>query len=411
MQYRVFPAPSSSLPPAAGFEDLNLEQLWQRRSYKWARYPRPVIAAWVAEMDYPVAAPVRNALQDLVDRSDWGYPPHMEYLTLGQTVAQWARERLSWPVDADAVFALGDALKGMELVLKTQIPTGSGVVIMPPVYYPFFTIPQQTGHVAVEVPLRQSEGRWHMDLDRLESVLRGAQGGPPVRALLLCHPHNPTGTVFDDGALGDLAALCSRYGVTVISDEVHGLLELQRAARWRPFSLYHPDQEQVYTVTSAAKAWNLAGLKAGLLIAHGAKARQRIGALAHRFKSGASLPGLVTLEAALRDGHPWLDDCREHLRGRAAQVAQAVASWPTEVGFAPPDASYLAWLHLPGLREKMPQGGTLRDFFLREAQVALSDGSEFGAEWGDWVRLNFATSSGVLNEILVRLEAALRRMK
>lgn len=396
-------------PPAEGFEDLDLERLWQRRSYKWARYPRPVIPAWVAEMDYPVAPPVRNALQDLVDRSDWGYPPHMEYLSLGHTVAQWARERLGWPVDADAVFALGDALKGMELVLKTQVAAGSGVVIMPPVYYPFFSIPEQTGHVAVEVPLTHSGGVWRMDLDRLASVLRGAHGGPTVRALLLCHPHNPTGTVFDEDALSVLSSLCSRHGVTVISDEVHGLLALQGTARWRPFSLYHDDQERVYTVTSAAKAWNLAGLKAGLLVAHGVRARQRIRALPHRFKSGASLPGLVTLEAALREGHPWLDDCRAHLRARCAQVRQATAAWPTAVGFAPPQASYLAWLHLPRLRGKLPPGGTLREFFLREAQVALSDGSEFGAGWSEWVRLNFATSSGVLNEILVRLDSALRR--
>lgn len=391
------------------FDNLDLESLWQRRSYKWARYPRPVIAAWVAEMDYPIAAEVREALQDLVDRSDWGYPPHAEYLTLGQTVSDWARTRLSWPVDAQAVFPLGDALKGMELVLRTQVPPGSGVVIMPPVYYPFFTMPGQTGHEPVHVPLRREGPEWGMDLERLESVLRGTHGGPPVRALLLCHPHNPTGTVFSDTQLHALAALCDRHGVLVVSDEVHGLLELQQPARWRPYSLYHPDPERVYTVTSAAKAWNLAGLKAGLLVAHGAQARQRIAALPHRLKSGASLPGLVTLEAALSNGHDWLERCKVQLRARSRQLEQAVAAWPIEVGFTPPQASYLGWLHLPGLRQRLPQGQTLRDFFLQKAQVALSDGSEFGAEWGDWVRLNFATSATVLETLLQRLEEAVDR--
>lgn len=386
----------------AGFEDLQLEQLWQRRSYKWTRYPRPVIPAWVAEMDYPVAPPLRAALQEMVDRSDWGYPPHLEYLTLRETVAGWARAQLHWPVDADSVFVLGDALRGMELVLSTQVPAGSGVVIMPPVYYPFFAIPGNTGHTAVEVPLLQERGAWRMDLDRLEDVLRSNPAGPPVRALLLCHPHNPTGTVFEDAELAALAALCARHGVTVISDEVHGLLELQQPARWRPFSLLHPEPEQVYTVTSAAKAWNLAGLKAGLLVAHGVQARRRVAALPHRLKSGASLPGVVTLEVALRDGGEWLQACRAQLRARRDQVAAAVAQWPG-AAHVPPQAGYLAWAQLPALRRQLPQDTSLGAFFLREAEVALGDGREFGAAYGDWVRLNFATSSGVLAEVLRRL--------
>lgn len=392
------------------FERLELEQLRRRRSYKWARYPAPVIPAWVAEMDYPVAEPITEALADLVRRGDWGYPPHREYCELGQTVAVWARDELHWPVEPDAVFALADALKAMELVLASQLPPGSGVLITPPVYYPFFSIPRNTGHVTIEVPLRHAAGEWSLDLDRLEHAMRGGAGVAPVRALLLCHPHNPTGTVFPDADLHALADLCDRYGILVVSDEVHALLELDEPRRWRPYSLYHRDPETVYTATSTAKAWNTAGLKAGLLVAHGTRARGGIEALPHRVKSGISLPGLVALQASLQHGRPWLEACRRQLAARRAQVKQAVESWPFACSFTPARAGYLAWIGMPEVRRRLPGGETLREFFLREAQVALSDGSEFGAAYGDWVRLNFATSSGVLGTMTKRMGGTLGRI-
>lgn len=405
MQLGDYPESENELD--ALFENLSLPELRRRRSYKWARYPDPVIPAWVAEMDFPVAAPIRRALGDLVERGDWGYPPHLEYSGARETVAQWASDQMQWPVQADSVFVLADALKGVELVLATQLPPGSGVIITPPIYYPFFTIPRATGQVGVEVPLREKDGLWSLDLDQMERAMQAST--PRVRAVLLCHPHNPTGTVFPDSDLHALADLCERYGVLVVSDEVHGLLELGKPRRWRPYSLFHRDPETVFTATSTAKAWNTAGLKSGLLVAHGERARCDLASLPHRMKSGVSLPGLVAMEATLRHGQPWLQACRDHLAARRTQVQSALERLDCVYSYEPPQASYLAWIQLAEIKSRLRGAETLRDFFVREAQVAISDGSEFGSAYGSWIRLNFATSSRVLDTIMERIRAAIER--
>ncbi len=398
------------------FDDLDLHRLWQRRSYKWSRYAAPVIAAWVAEMDYPVAPVLRAALQEMLERSDWGYPAHLEDLSLPQIVSHWARRTWDWPLAPQSVCLLGDALKGVELVLKTEVPPGSSVIIMPPVYYPFYVIPGECGHAVLEVPLMPNAQTWRMDFPALEAAMQDRSGVAPVRALLLCHPHNPTGTIFSDDELRSLAALCERYGLAVISDEVHGLLDLQpglqRSARFKPFATYAAvDSERVFTVTSVAKAWNLAGMKAGLLLSSGHAAARRVRALPHRFKSGASLPGLITTEVALQQGQEWLADCNDYLRQRRDQVSAAVASWrlghAAQPPYVPAQATYLAWIALPRLHQRLPPGSTLREHLLKTQNLALSDGSEFGAAYGAYIRLNFATSAAILGQILARIGQAL----
>ncbi len=178
-------------------------------------------------MDFPLAEPVEEALQDAVGRHDLGYPPSSADVGFGDTVAAWAERSYGWRVDPESVVILPDVVRGLEVGLKALTDPGDGVVIQPPVYPPFFMVINHTGRRVVENPLVLRNGRFEVDLEGLDDALSRA------RTFILCNPHNPTGRSFSRGELEAMAELAVRHDVTVISDEVHSPLTGGRAHRVR----------------------------------------------------------------------------------------------------------------------------------------------------------------------------------
>ena len=204
--------------------DCSLDVLRRRHSWKWTQYPPDVLPAWVAEMDFDLAEPVKDAVRDAVTAGDCGYP---HPLGLGEAYAGFARERFGWAPDPGRVYAVPDVMTGIAEVLQEVTPHGSGVVINPPVYPPFFFRLRLAGREVVEAPLRRDgDGRYHLDPGR-----GGRRPGPGTawRAYLLCSPHNPTGRVWSragpDRGRGGL-----RHGAAWRSsvDEIHAPLDVAR---------------------------------------------------------------------------------------------------------------------------------------------------------------------------------------
>jgi cystathionine beta-lyase len=201
-----------------GFEDLDLARLRRRRSEKWRAYPPDVLPAFVAEMDYDLAEPVRAALRSAIDLDDCGYA---QPAGIGETFARFAAARHGWAVDPDRVHLVPDVMAGVDLILRLTTEPGDRVVINPPVYPPFFAHITDAGRRVAEVPLVRTGGRWDLDFDALEAAFAAG-----ARGYLLCHPHNPTGRVFSLADLRRIAALAEQYGVIVVSDEIHASLTL-----------------------------------------------------------------------------------------------------------------------------------------------------------------------------------------
>ncbi|OBH85812.1 MalY/PatB family protein [Mycobacterium sp. E2989] len=389
-------------------EELTLQQLRQRTSMKWRAHPPDVLPMWVAEMDVLLAPTVAEALRTAIDNGDTGYPCGT---ALAEAVGQFASERWQWhdlPVGHTAI--VPDVMLGAVELLRLVTDRGDAVVVNPPVYAPFYAFVAHDGRQIVEAPLG-AEGR--IDLDALAEAFAGAGARGGNVAYLLCNPHNPTGTVHTADELGAVAELARRFGVRVVSDEIHGPVVLD-GARFTPY-LTVPGAENAFALTSASKAWSLSGLKAALAIA-GPEAVADLNRMPEEVSHGPSHFGIIAHAEAFRTGGDWLDALLRGLDQNRTLLGELIAEHLPGVKYQWPQGTYLAWLDCRelGFAEEAAAGlavvadlsGPAR-WFLDHARVALSSGHVFGTGGAGHVRLNFATSRAILTEAVSRMGRAL----
>ena len=364
---------------------------------KWVRYPADVLPAFVADMDYQVAPPVQAALRRFTDTQDYGYGQMTDMEGLYAAFARWMERRHAWSPDPGLTEANSDVVQGIVAVLTAFTDPGDGVIAQTPIYPPFLTYTEKTGRRVVENPLRDAGDRFEVDLEHLERVAREA------RLLLLCNPHNPTGRVLERSELEAIARIAAVHDLVIVADEIHADLVYPGAAHV-PMETIPGAAERTVTLTSATKGFNIAGVRASVAHFGGAALKERFDArIAERLLGGPSRFGVAATIAAWDEGEAWLDEVMDYLDGNRRRVAE----WAGQMGLGHhlPEATYLAWLDCRHL--ELPEGTTPQQHFLERARVGLSEGSDFGAPGARHVRLNFATSREILEEILGRLGRAL----
>ena len=382
-------------PALDKFDHVDLDELRRRRSMKWRVYPPDVLPAWVAEMDFPLAEPITATVRAAVDRGDCGYA---EVGELAGAFAGYASERFGWDVDPGGVFAFPDVMSGVADVLRLVTRPGDGVVINPPVYPPFFSVIEDVERRLVEVPLERRGDDWRLDLAGLEAAFAAG-----ARAHLLCNPHNPTGSVPHRSELEALAELADRYGVTVLSDEIHAPLTLPGATHTPYVAMGGAAAERGVTLASASKAWNVAGLKCAVAVAGSDAMRVQLSTLPEETPYRCGHLGVLAAVAAFRDGGPWLDGLLRRLDGNRRLLSDLLAAHLPDVDYLLPQAGYLAWLDCTGLG----LGADPAACFLERGRVALSPGPTFGGPGAGFARLNMGTSPALLEEAVRRMAAAI----
>lgn len=371
---------------------LTLDQLRRRRSEKWRTYPEDVLPLWVAEMDTPLAPPIRTALTDAVLLGDTGYAHPNGML---EAYAEFSGRRFGWTPDPSQMLLVPDVMQGIVEVLQVITAPGDGVVINPPVYPPYFARMPLIGRRLVEVPLTADH---QLDLDGLKRAFAAG-----ARAYLLCNPQNPTGSVFPRDALLAVAELSEQYGVRVVVDEIHAPLTYP-GVQYVPFLSLADVASRAFALVSASKAWNLAGLKAALLIA-GPQAVSEMHEISPELRDSVGLFGVIASEAALRHGEPWLADLLTGLDANRALLARLLGEQLPDVGYSPPDASYLAWLDCRRLGIGDDPAAVFRD----RGKVALYPGHRFGSAGRGFVRLNLGTSPTLVEEAVRRMATSLQK--
>ncbi len=375
-------------------ESTSLEQLRSRESVKWTAYPPDVLPAFVAEMDFPLAEPVKRALGAAIERGDTGYS-NAPASGLGDTFAGFASRRWGWAVDPAQVSATSDVVHGLTALLRVLIEPGDGVVVNPPVYYPFFSLIEEAGGRVVEAPLGPDGG---LDLDAIEARFREG-----ARVMLLCSPQNPTGSVPSPAELTGLGELAATHGAVILSDEIHAPLTLPGAAH-TPFLAASPAAaEHGICLTSASKAFNLAGLGCAVIVTGSERGRE----IVSRLPPSAHHPGhlgVIAARAAFGEGDEWLDQVVDRLDRNRELLGDLLAAELPEVRWNPPQAGYLAWLDCRELGLGLDPAALI----LERSKVATSGGQPFGSGGAGHCRLNFGTTPGLLEQA-VRAIAAARR--
>ncbi len=378
------------------FDAVEADVLYRSERIKWRLFGEGVLPAWVADMDFPVAAEITQALSELLERSDLGY--HLVPLSprLRETLVARMAERHGWQVDPHRVIPLVNVVQGLDASVLLHSRPGEGVVVQTPIYPPFLAAVEGSGRQRVENPLIQGTDRYEIDFDRLRRDIR-----PDTRVFLLCNPHNPTGRVFEHGELSAIAELAEEHDLVVVSDEIHSDLTYP-GHRHIPFASLGPEvAARTITLLSATKAFNLAGLPCAFAVFGSERTQKPFDELPPHVLGHCGILDDAATFTAWTSGQNWLDEVMSYLLDNRRSVIEFFARRLPSVRILAPEATYLAWLDCRDLELDDPVR-----FFREHARVALGNGREFGSPGVGFVRLNFATSASILGEILERMAQA-----
>lgn len=380
----------------SAFDAITLDQLRAGGGLKWRAFP-DCIGAFVAEMDFGIAPPIRDALHEAVERGQVGYLSAAPLRVMAEACARWQQRHHGWDVPADMIRAVPDVLGALEVACRHYLPAGAMVAVPVPCYMPFLPLLALLGHPVVQVPMLRSEGDWSLDEAALDAAFAAG-----ARMLLLCNPHNPLGKVYARAELQRIATIAARHDARVFADEIHAPL-VYPGHRHVPYATVSADAaRQAITAVSASKAWNLAGLKCAQLIFTRPDDLQRWREVGHFAGNSTSTLGVVAHTAAWRDGDAWLGPVLGYLQGNRDLLGRLLRQHLPQVGYIEAQGTYLAWLDCRALR----LDGAPHLFFRRHARVALTDGAECGEGGEGHVRLNFAMPRPLLVEAVERMAAA-----
>ncbi|TDN92447.1 aminotransferase class I/II-fold pyridoxal phosphate-dependent enzyme [Microbacterium sp. BK668] len=373
-----------------------IEALRRRESEKWSAYPDDVLPLFVAEMDFALAPPIKTALARALQRDDTGYVNTRDTRT-ARAFAEFARDRWGWEPRVERMGYATDVSTVIVEALRRLIVPGEGVVITPPVYPPFFDFIPEAGGTVVEVPMLDDGETYRLDLDGIDRALDAG-----ARAVLLCNPGNPTGTVHDRETLAGLSRVVARHGASVVSDEIHAPL-VHPGTTFTPYlTVSEEARDHGIAAESASKAFNLAGLKTAMFVAESDRMAELLHELPEEVAVRAGIFGFIATREGFTHGREWLDAAVAAVVANAELLERQLAEHLPAVRYRRGAATYLAWLDLSGL----DLGDDPAAWILEHAKVALVSGLDFGAPGAGYARLNLACAPETIVEAVRRIAAA-----
>jgi cystathionine beta-lyase len=356
-----------------------------------------VTPLWVADMDFASPDAVTRALQERAAHPVYGYTLYPE--SAYEVLMAWLKKRHGWEVQREWIVMVPGVVPSLFASVMAFAKEGEGVIVQPPVYFPFFSAVTTNHRKLIENPLRLAGDRYLIDFDDLEQC--AAEG---ARLMLFCSPHNPVGRVWSKAELTELLHIARRYDITILADEIHADL-VYSGQRHLPLALLAEKTDKVITTVAPSKTFNIPGLGLSCVIAQNAAHRHAIKKAFETLHVSNNNPfSIAAFEAAYRGGEAWLDSLLVYLQGNRDFVSDYVAKHLPAIRVVPAEGTYLLWLDCRNLGLNDVK---LREFFVREAKVGMSPGKVFGKNGSGFMRLNIASPRRVIAEALDRIREAL----
>lgn len=370
-------------------------------SAKWHWYldDEDVIPMWVADMDFAAPVEVKRELKKRIDEGVFGYT--IEPDSYFDAIIQWQGINFGWKLDREWIVSSPGVITSLNVTIQAFSSPGDNILVQTPVYHSFYDCVFINNRNIIKNPLKLVEDQYEIDFDDLEQVLRKHD----VKIFLLCNPHNPTGKVYKDSELRQLATLCRDYNVLMIADEIHQDLiysEYQHTTLGLLTNLY----DNIVVLNSPTKSFNMAGLKVSNTIIPSTQLREKY--ILQRKKNGPTsinLFGILACEVAYAGGETWLRQVMGYIENNRNYALQYLKSFLPELRAIAPQGTYFLWVDCSNL---CLVGSELEDFFIKRARIRVSNGVTFGSEGERFIRLNIACPFKLLEKALYSLHNAVR---
>ena len=368
-----------------------------------------VMPMWVADMDFAVPEAITKALQARAKHPIFGYSIAPE--SLYESLIDWLLLKHQWQVKREWIVLTPGVVPSLNLIVAALTAENAGVIVQPPVYFPFFSAVSNQNRRLIENPLLlQDDGlgnlHYQMDFAQLEASAKDAT------LLMLCSPHNPVGRVWSIDELQTLLAIANKHDLIILADEIHADLVyanaqhhcISRLASESESSLSN-ESHRIITAVSPSKTFNIPGLGLSALIVPNIEYRQKI--VSHLDKIGVSVANpfnMAAFEAAYRDGADWLDALMPYLQNTVEAAIAFIHTHLPQINVIQSQATYLLWLDC---RKLNLNDEALKRFFIEEAKLGLSPGAMFGSGGKGFMRMNIGTTKANVMAALTRLKSAL----
>lgn len=369
-----------------------LEQLRARTSAKWKAFDPDVLPMHVAEMDFEISDAIKKSVTDLVSNSDLGYA--IAPKSLGPAFSDFSSRHWGYAPNPGWMIPATDVGVASVELLRVLIAPGEKVLVNTPVYASFMKWIKEVGGVAVDAPLSTNNLSWQLDLNAIEDAFKSG-----VKVYLLCSPHNPVGAVHSKQDLIAIAEMASKYGVTVIADEIHAPLTFKKSTFTPYLSVSENARETGINVTSSSKSFNTAGLKGAIISVASLEQKKIFARLPAAVPWRASIVGLASMVAAFTDSDQWISDTVDQIESNFELLEQSLGVLPG-VTMAKAESTYLAWLDVGSLGLANPQ-----QEILKTARVSVVAGVDHSIAGGyeNFIRVNLGTYPEVLLEGISRI--------
>lgn len=353
-----------------------------------------VTPMWVADMDFAVPPCVTRALLARAAHPVFGYTLYPE--SLYQSVIGWFQRRHHWSIERDWIVMAPGVVPSLHACCLAFAEAGEGVIVQPPVYFPFFSAVTETKRQLVLNPLQSINGRYEINLKQLENQARDA------RILMLCTPHNPVGRVWSKAELISVLRIAKAHNLIVLSDDIHADLVYPGVSHTMIGTLETELGEfirtNVITAVAPSKTFNIPGLGLSCLIMPNPQHREALQKVFELLHVSNNNPfSIAAFEAAYNEGDVWLDSLMVYLQENKRLVRDFLAQNVPQIRCADPEGTYLLWLDCSDLQLTDAQ---LRDFFIKECKVGMNPGIVFGEEGKGFMRMNIGTTRARLSAAL-----------